>query len=166
MVMMFVYLENTIISRSIGVVIGCPSVVAGFILRNSVQYKNINQWKILTFARHTQLPTVALANPCLFTSSLANSHLSKTLPEKIVMRQKTFLIPTMTNCQQETQNNKCLHDELFKHFDQLFSFIQNLIFKILYYLFADMKKDALHKSTSNWNIFFLHTPNTSYQINW
>ena len=63
--------------------VGGAGVVAGLVLCNIVVVKIQTSPaldKTPTLARHTQLPTVALAKPWWLTSSRANSHLSNTLP--------------------------------------------------------------------------------------
>ena len=77
------HLEDPVVDGSVGVVVGSAGVVAGLVLCNIVVFK-IQTSPALdntpTLARHTQLPTVALAKPWWLTSSRANSHLSNTLP--------------------------------------------------------------------------------------
>ena len=84
------HLEDPVVDGAVGVVVGGAGVVAGLVLCNimvvvkiqSLTSRTIVKCKTVhpTLARHTQLPTVALAKPWWLTSSLANSHLSNTLP--------------------------------------------------------------------------------------
>ena len=78
------HLEDPVVDGAVGVVVGGAGVVAGLVLCNIVvvvvKIQSLTKTVHPTLARHTQLPTVALAKPWWLTSSLANSHLSNTLP--------------------------------------------------------------------------------------